>query len=42
MQLARAEEAFRVVKSHLLLRPMGHQLGGRIEAHILVGVLAYA
>ncbi len=41
VQLARAEEAFRAMKSHLLLRPMWHQLGGRICAHIFVCVLAY-
>ena len=42
MQLARAEMAFRAMKSHLLLRPMWHQLGGRIQGHIFVCVLAYA
>jgi transposase len=42
MQLARAEEAFRSMKSHLLLRPMWHHLGHRIQAHIFVCVLAYA
>jgi transposase len=42
MQLVQAEEAFRAMKSHLLLRPMWHQLGGRIEGHIFVCVLAYA
>ena len=41
IQLVRAEEAFRAMKSHLLLRPMWHQLGGRIRAHIFVCVLAY-
>jgi len=41
MQLARAEMAFRAMKSHLLLRPMWHQLGGRIQGHIFVCVLAY-
>jgi transposase len=42
MQLTRAEEAFRSMKSHLLLRPMWHQLSGRIQAHVFVCVLAYA
>jgi len=42
MQLTRAEEAFRSIKSHLLLRPLWHQLSGRIQAHVFVCVLAYA
>ena len=42
MQLTRAEEAFRAMKSNLLLRPMWHQLSGRVQAHVFVGVLAYA
>jgi transposase len=42
MQLTRAEEAFRAMKSNLLLRPMWHQLSGRIQAHVFVCVLAYA
>jgi len=42
MQLTRAEEAFRSMKSHLLLRPMWHQLSGRVQAHVFVCVLAYA
>jgi len=29
------------MKSHLLLRPMWHQLAGRVQAHVLVCVLAY-
>jgi transposase len=41
MQLARAEEAFRAMKSHLLLRPMWHRHGERIRAHVFVCVLAY-
>lgn len=41
IQLTRAEEAFRAMKSHLLLRPMWHHLSGRIQAHIFVCVLAY-
>ena len=41
IQLTRAEEAFRAMKSHLLLRPMWHQLSGRIQAHIFVCLLAY-
>jgi len=42
MQLTRAEEAFRSMKSNLLLRPMWHQLSDRIQAHVFVCVLAYA
>jgi transposase len=42
MQLTCAEEAFRSMKSHLLLRPMWHQLSGRIQAHVFVCVLSYA
>ena len=42
MQRTRAEEAFRAMKSHLLLRPMWHQLSGRVQAHVFVCVLAYA
>jgi transposase len=42
MQLARAEDAFRAMKSHLLLRPMWHHLALRIQAHIFICVLAYA
>jgi len=41
-QLTRAEDAFRAMKSNLLLRPMWHQLSGRIQAHVFVCVLAYA
>lgn len=42
IQLTRAEEAFRAMKSHLLLRPMWHQVGPRVQAHVFVCVLAYA
>ena len=42
MQLTRAEEGFRAMKSNLLLRPMWHQLSGRVQAHVFVCVLAYA
>lgn len=41
MQLTPAEEAFRAMKTHLLLRPMWHQVAGRVQAHIFVCVLAY-
>jgi transposase len=42
IQLTRAEDAFRAMKSNLLLRPMWHQKSDRIEAHVFVCVLAYA
>ncbi len=42
IQLTRAEDAFRAMKSNLLLRPMWHQRSERIEAHVFVCVLAYA
>jgi len=42
MQLTVVEHAFRVLKSHLLLRPLWHHYSGRVEAHIFVCVLAYA
>jgi hypothetical protein len=42
IQLTRAEEASRAMKSHLLLRPMWHQVGPRVQAHVFVCVLAYA
>jgi transposase len=42
IQLTRAEDAFRAMKSNLLLRPMWHQKAERIQAHIFVCVLAYA
>jgi transposase len=42
MQLAVVEHAFRVLKSHLLLRPVWHHYSGRVEAHIFICVLAYA
>ena len=42
MQLTVVERAFRVLKSHLLLRPIWHRYSGRTEAHVFVCVLAYA
>lgn len=41
MQLTRAEDAFRTLKSHQLLRPIWHRYDERIKAHIFVCVLAY-
>lgn len=42
IQLTVVERAFRVLKSHLLLRPIWHHYSGRTKAHIFVCVLAYA
>jgi transposase len=42
IQLTVVEHAFRVLKSELLLRPVWHQYSGRVQAHVLVCVLAYA
>lgn len=41
MQLVHVEEAFRDLKGDLGLRPIWHQLEGRIEAHVFVCFLAY-
>jgi hypothetical protein len=42
MQLVWVEAAFRSLKSDLGIRPIHHQLQGRVEAHILVAFLGYA
>ena len=42
VQLTVVEHAFRVLKSELLLRPVWHQYSGRVQAHVMVCVLAYA
>jgi transposase len=42
IQLTVVEHAFRVLKSQLLLRPVWHHYSGRVEAHVMVCVLAYA
>ena len=41
MNLVRIEESFRTLKSDLGLRPVHHQLDGRIEAHIFISFLSY-
>ena len=41
MNLVRIEESFRTLKGDLGLRPVFHQLDGRIEAHIFISFLAY-
>jgi transposase len=42
MQLTQAEDAFRISKSDLHLRPVFHQKTARVEAHILVCFLSLA
>jgi len=42
VQLSEAEAAFRIHKSELSLRPIWHQRADRVQAHILVCLLAYA
>jgi len=42
VQLTQIEAAFKTMKSELGLRPIYHQLGHRVDAHILVAFLAYA
>jgi transposase len=42
MQLTQAEDAFRISKSDLKLRPVFHQKTERVEAHILVCFLSLA
>lgn len=42
MPLTVVEPACRVLQSHLLLRPIWHPYSGRGEAHIFIGILAYA
>ena len=41
IQLTEAEAAFRIQKSDLQIRPVWHQKGERVQAHILVCFLAY-
>jgi transposase len=41
MNLVRIEESFRTLKGDLGLRPVFHQLDGRIEAHVFISFLAY-
>ena len=42
IQLTDVEEAFRIEKSDLKIRPIWHQLEDRVQAHILFSFLAYA
>jgi transposase len=41
IQLVEIEAAFKNLKDDLALRPIGHQLPSRIEAHIFVAFMAY-
>ena len=41
IQLTKAEEAFRIYKTDLGIRPVWHQKEERVRAHILVCFLAY-
>ena len=41
VQLSHIEAAFKAMKSELGVRPLYHQLGHRVEAHIFVAFLAY-
>ena len=41
MLLTRAENAFRDMKSPLVLRPVHHQVERRVDTHIFLSVLAY-
>ena len=41
MMLVEIEAAFRCLKSDLAIRPVYHQLGHRVEAHIFVAFLGY-
>ncbi len=41
LQLVQVEEAFRTLKSDLSIRPIFHQDGPRIEAHVFISFLAY-
>ena len=41
-QLVHVEEAFKILKGDLAIRPIHHQKEKRIEAHIFVAFLAYA
>ena len=41
IQLTEAEEAFRLHKCDLVMRPVWHQKEQRVQAHILVRFLAY-
>jgi transposase len=41
IQLTEVEEAFRVLKSELNIRPIWHRVDRRVEAHVMVAFLGY-
>jgi transposase len=41
MQLVEIESAFKCLKSDLAIRPIYHQTGSRVEAHIFIAFIAY-
>jgi transposase len=41
VMLTKVEEAFRCLKTDLGLRPIFHQIEGRVDAHLFITVLAY-
>lgn len=41
IQLTDVEDAFRVLKSELAIRPIWHRLDRRVEAHIMIAFLGY-
>jgi hypothetical protein len=42
VQLTEVEEAFRVLKSELNIRPIWHRIDRRVEAHVLIAFMGYA
>jgi hypothetical protein len=42
VQLTEVEEAFRVLKSELHVRPIWHRTDQRVEAHVMIAFLGYA
>jgi hypothetical protein len=42
VQLTQIESVFRSLKSELSMRPVGHQLEDRADAHVLIAFLAYS
>jgi transposase len=40
-QLTEVEEAFRVLKSELNIRPIWHQLESRVKAHVMIAFISY-
>jgi len=42
VQLTQIESVFRSLKSELSIRPIGHQLEHRADAHVLIAFLAYS